>query len=496
METSQAVVLPPLQSPLHSRPEEPDRSLPRLGALAYQPIDSENGDIRLIEVLPGHYNDAIQMNLHTNNLGDKPNYEALSYAWGTTPSSNRAIINGYPVPVRESLDLGLRRLRLTDEPRTLWVDALCINQNDVRERSHQVQQMCRIYKSAKQVVIWLGEWPDLDTCPHPERCQSMLMEWLDGRSALSLWARSCLQPPGHVCQHAVEIVKLPWFRRLWIIQEFALASSKTMILGDRVTNSKDFFSAIRNCIQISIDYSSLSASDHKQQGQLIKHFDMFMEIEGNVLKNEAITLYEAWLLSQYFMATDPRDKIYGLLGIVKFHVTQPMIPDYSKAWPQVLAEATMVMISEEGLFPYMIRGFVFPSTEQPKEGYRMPSWVLDLSQRIRSDVIENVEDYSKYSGHKLDSEGTERRRRSLRLSEDFRTLYKHGWHVGTIKRICVFTFDLAMEGYWEHRRELGAGLHDFYHQVLKPKGVAPNHLYEAIKSRLDPYRTIEIDSRL
>ncbi|CAN9305182.1 unnamed protein product [Alternaria alternata] len=306
METSQAVLLPPLQSPLHSRPEELDLLPPRLGALAYQSIDSENGEIRLLEVLPGYYDDVIQINLHTKNLNDKPRYEALSYAWGTTPSSNRAIVNGCPIPVRESLDLGLRHLRLTDGP-----------------------------------------------------------------------------------------------------------------------------------------------------------------------------------------PTDPRDRIYGLLGIMKSYVAEPILPDYSKAWPQVLAEATMVMISEDGLFPYMIRGFVFPSTEQPKEGYRMPSWVLDISQRIRSDLLEDFEHYYQYAGHKLDSEGTERRRRSLRLSEDFRKLYKHGWHVGTIKSIFVFTPDFPMEGYGQNGRGMRAGLHDFYHQVLKSKGVAPSHLYEAIDSKLDSSYSLE-----
>jgi hypothetical protein len=127
MDTSQAVILPPLQSPLRSRPEERDCSLLRLGALAYQPIDSENGDIRLVELLPGRHSDVIQMNLHTKNLGDEPKYEALSYAWGTIPSSNRAIVNGFPILLQESLNLGLRRLRLMDEHRTLWTDALCIN---------------------------------------------------------------------------------------------------------------------------------------------------------------------------------------------------------------------------------------------------------------------------------------------------------------------------------------------------------------------------------
>lgn len=249
METSQAVILPPVRSPLRSRSEERDCLLPRLGALAYEPIDSENGEIRLVELLPGRYSDVIQINLYTKNLDDRPSYGALSYTWGTTSSSNRAIVNGCPVPVQESLDLGLRRLRITNEPRTLWVDALCINQNDVRERSHQVQQMCRIYKSAKQVVIWLGEWPHLDACPHSEKCQTMWIRRLNHPITVMLST-----PDGerrHLCRHALEISKLPWFRRLWIIQEFLLASFRPkFILGDRVMNSTVLFPAMNAGLKV------------------------------------------------------------------------------------------------------------------------------------------------------------------------------------------------------------------------------------------------------
>jgi hypothetical protein len=79
---SQAVV--PQQVPSTSRlePERSDYLLPRLGQLDYRPIDSENGDIGLVERLPGQYNDVIRLNLHTWNLNDDLVYDALSYALG------------------------------------------------------------------------------------------------------------------------------------------------------------------------------------------------------------------------------------------------------------------------------------------------------------------------------------------------------------------------------------------------------------------------------
>ncbi|CAN9319954.1 unnamed protein product [Alternaria alternata] len=479
METSQAVMTQPRELPSRSRPGEPYGLLPSLSAHVYEPIDSENGEIRLLELLPGCYHDVIRINLHTKNLNDNPNYEALSYAWGTAPSSNPAIINGCPIPVRESLDLGLRRLRLTDESRTLWVDALCINQSDVQERSHQVQQMCMIYKSAEKVVIWLGEWPDVDICLDFRECRIRCARLLFDGSPVDL---TC-----HQLEHVLEISKLPWFRRLWIIQEYLLPSPcPAIMLGNDIRmSSRAFCDVIIICLRnLAVD-SAATESEREQANHQRTTLLNFQLMKNSFDTTSGASLYEYLALSRRAIATDPRDRIYGLLGMVKSYVADPILPDYSKAWPQVLAEATMVMISEDGLFPYMSEGFVFPSTEEPEEGYRTPSWVLDLTQRIRSDVLRYSKHHSEYSGHRLDSEGTERRRRSLRLSDDFRTLYKHGRHVGTIKSIFVSAPSSDdTGGFGQNDRENDAGLHDFYHQILKPNGVAPGHLYEAIHSRL------------
>ncbi|KAH8623668.1 hypothetical protein IG631_21373 [Alternaria alternata] len=498
-ETSQAVVPRPPESPLRPRPEEPDCLLPSLSAHVYEPIDSENGEIRLVELLPGCYDDVIRLNLHMKNLSDKPNYEALSYAWGTTPSSNRAIINGCPVPVRDSLDLGLRRLRLADQPRTLWVDALCINQSDVRERSHQVQQMCRIYKSAQQVVVWLGEWPDLDTCLDPEECRRLWIRNLDDwsllsttrvtpstekRKAISMQLRPVSE---HLCQHVVEISKLPWFRRLWIIQEFILSFiHPKVLLGNCVTSSGNFFAAITRCLEIMLQNPASLESERRQVKQLYTHLTMLQDLAQCFHAYSEISLYTALAMSRYAMATDPRDRIYGLLGIINFHVAEPIVPDYSKSWPQVLAEATIVMISEDGVSPYMKDGFAFPVADGSKERCRTPSWMLDFSQSTHeNDEFQPMSNRINYNPHMLASEGVERRRKSLRLSKDFRTLYKHGLYVGTIITTYAFTANPFTGDFGDEGSTIdsAAGLYDFYHEVLQPKGITPGRLLEALNAR-------------
>jgi hypothetical protein len=88
-----------------------------------------------------------------------PSYEALSYVWGTSDLSTNVYIhcNGEVTAVRSSLAGALKRLRLATSARIIWVDAICINQDDNEEKSYQVPLMGSIYSSASRVVVWLGD---------------------------------------------------------------------------------------------------------------------------------------------------------------------------------------------------------------------------------------------------------------------------------------------------------------------------------------------------
>ncbi|KAF4630773.1 hypothetical protein G7Y89_g7369 [Cudoniella acicularis] len=91
------------------------------------------------------------------------NYEALSYTWGSTSSTGTITLNGCPFEVTKNLEAALRHLREQDALRTLWVDAICIDQENVEERCREVARMSSIYYHARRVVVWLGEGsPDSD----------------------------------------------------------------------------------------------------------------------------------------------------------------------------------------------------------------------------------------------------------------------------------------------------------------------------------------------
>jgi len=87
-------------------------------------------------------------------------YDALSYVWGSSEKRRSIFINKHELAVTENLHAALSHLRDKNLERILWVDAICINQADIQERSYQVRSMGKIYSKGSRVIVWLGEAVD------------------------------------------------------------------------------------------------------------------------------------------------------------------------------------------------------------------------------------------------------------------------------------------------------------------------------------------------
>jgi hypothetical protein len=111
-------------------------------------LDSLRSEIRILEVEAGVQGSPIHCKFHVISV-DNPKipYEALSYAQGANNASSRqtAHVGGKGVDATESLYAVLQRLQLDQQSRYLWIDAICINQADNKEKTQQVSMMCRIY---------------------------------------------------------------------------------------------------------------------------------------------------------------------------------------------------------------------------------------------------------------------------------------------------------------------------------------------------------------
>ncbi|KAL6705175.1 hypothetical protein ACN47E_007280 [Coniothyrium glycines] len=126
----------------------------------YDPIDTARQTIRLLYIQPGRWDDKIKAELRTRPIAEAlGSYVAISYTWGNSDIVPTVLIqcNGKAVPISSNLFGILRKLRHPDRRLAVWADALCINQQDSLERTHQVGLMGEIYKNSMETHIWLGE---------------------------------------------------------------------------------------------------------------------------------------------------------------------------------------------------------------------------------------------------------------------------------------------------------------------------------------------------
>jgi hypothetical protein len=119
----------------------------------YEPLDNRSREIRIISLRPGLYSEPLECDLIRTSLANPSRYEKLSYTWGSPELVSQILVNDHELHIHGSLDVALRHLRLKDSPRTLWTDAICINQANTSERSSQVAMMSQVYESVGAVLV-------------------------------------------------------------------------------------------------------------------------------------------------------------------------------------------------------------------------------------------------------------------------------------------------------------------------------------------------------
>ncbi|KAF2496771.1 hypothetical protein BU16DRAFT_458540 [Lophium mytilinum] len=121
-------------------------------------------EFRLLRLIPGSGSDTIACEDVVVSFVDtkRPSYYALSYVWGDPKDTKPIMFNGSPFWITQNLWRALRQLRAdkTVSKTLIWIDSICINQNDLQERNHQVSAMGQLYSSAAEVIVWLGEGSD------------------------------------------------------------------------------------------------------------------------------------------------------------------------------------------------------------------------------------------------------------------------------------------------------------------------------------------------
>ncbi|CZR51234.1 uncharacterized protein PAC_01109 [Phialocephala subalpina] len=274
----------------------------------------------------------------------EPKYEALSYFWGD-PTKRDTIFVETPTETRSlgiglNLAIALQHLRYEDTPRSLWIDAICINQEDLAERSSQVRRMAALYKMAYRVIVWLGpESADsklaLSTIANlgsQVECSEDISAYfpIPGREEPTLVWKDFIASLDEHWAALDHLLQRQWFSRLWVMQEIRLANRRAIVQcgGEQIKWS--YFSR-----------AFLSIWD-QHLPQALRH-----RIHGTrKLMGKMAPLRVALLLSwsAYSHCSDPKDKVYAILGIVDPEFSRSIQPRYSSPKSQVYKDATVVYV--------------------------------------------------------------------------------------------------------------------------------------------------------
>lgn len=217
---------------------DPDSVGPMAVAFQYQPLPNNQKFFRLLELLPGSSEDTLRCRLqHTPLTAARP-YEAVSYVWRVFHNSHdcaTVLFGDKSLPITWNLQLALRYMRHETESRWLWADALCINQQDLKERTAQVQCMRAVYSNASKVIFWLGlvsfdveaAFGFIDNvatmCPQTGDEVANDFENLD---------RLLAETPDSIWSVFGELLQVSLFKRIWVVQEFNLAVNGDLFACD------------------------------------------------------------------------------------------------------------------------------------------------------------------------------------------------------------------------------------------------------------------------
>ena len=263
--------------------------------------------------------------------------------------------------VTDNLAAALKRLRLSDSSRILWVDAICINQSDCAEKSQQVAQMAAIYANAARVVAWLGEKPriSLDVREITElsqrveeiglqspshRNRELILQWVYGVKERVDWMMRISDAAQNVNFH--HLYESVWFTRMWIVQEALLANHLTLCFGTDEVEWADF----ERVMLLLHAVNAAIALPMPSREVFIKHSWSLVEVRdrwrrslsSHGLPNESDQAAEmAYYMHQLRRRSckDDRDRIFALQGLLRGGDGGSVVqPDYAKSAVQVFTE--------------------------------------------------------------------------------------------------------------------------------------------------------------
>ncbi|KAF2866072.1 heterokaryon incompatibility protein-domain-containing protein [Massariosphaeria phaeospora] len=296
-------------------------------------------------------------------VAPEPKYDALSYTWGLSGEETMAIevVNEqlpkvprptimslrYGLNVRPNLLHALEHLRDAEKPRTLWIDAICIDQKNLEEKDQQIQRMGDIFRLAQSVVVWLGpSSQDSSLAIRTLRHLGQQIEytkknqWVPApsRTEKNWWKSHKVPYDGETWQAIINLMLRPWFERLWTVQEIQLANRHaTFHCGSDRIQWYHLRRALRKCRMVALDSELIFP---------IPSLQRIMDLSNFALDLKSTTVDSLLKVGMGRACSDPRDKIYALMGLFPDALSGKIRPQYSSPVKDTYMQAFLGLLRE------------------------------------------------------------------------------------------------------------------------------------------------------
>lgn len=363
----------------------------------YTPL--AEGHIRLLSLEWPAEDDHPLGSLIDVSLNENPSYEALSYAWGENEASIPFSCDGRILRVTPNLNAALHRLVSRGASRILWIDQICINQGDNKERrddgeksekSVQVAMMHDIYQTAKNVIVWLGEGsgdieqavqaiPDIEEALANAGGGIMLLS----KANFAHWGLPELDSP--IWAALYKILSSPWFERLWTLQEVVLAQRIEILYGKTFIDWDLLCSFTKAIVNASM--SHFLRGETQRQKDLADGISAILHVQNlrNLFSRKEQLFFPILLeTSRTKLCTKDVDRVYGVLGLLNESHRRHITVDYKLPTLEVYLDISKFVIRTD---PSLYLLFC-ACTRSDMPG--LPSWCPNFSRNSKSHALGTV----------------------------------------------------------------------------------------------------------
>ena len=358
----------------------------KFSTMVYSPINGLGGEIRLLRVKEALFRaDIVECELNTTTLDQCEDFKALSYCWGSDKLNEVMLCNGTRHYISASLNAALKASRESAQTRgcLLWSDAVSIDQSNESEKSEQIPLMRRIYTEASACFVYLGEGERLVTQGLDLMLRlGTLQDYLENPEKHGLISRdevlSLLPPREHTSwTEYLRILASPWFCRTWTLQEIALSKEALLGVGRYVFDWECFEKSFEFLVKHDLIFR-VGPRPECALGNALNFMKIQQIRKISQSPDPSYALISVLRATRHFKVTDPRDKIFGVLGVIGDLPDElKYMVDYKLSTGEVYHRAALYMFKNPSP-PHVL---AHAGLQRQSGLSDMPSWVPDWYSR-------------------------------------------------------------------------------------------------------------------